>query len=356
MSAEVLNWLIALVPVLVLTAAFMWLDVFKLVTLWEMIGLMVLGGLAGLAAYPLSGIFLDTLPIGFNNYSRFVAPWIEEALKSIVIISLFRFNRIGLKLDAVIIGLATGAGFSVVENIFYLLRFQDMSPSVWLVRGLGTAIMHATTMAMLAVVAQQLSERENHRAARDYRFNPWWFVPGFLIAVAIHTIFNQFPERPMAAMLGTAILAPLTLMAIFRFGTGEARQMLEAEEAEHAALIDTLYAGRFPDDPRWARIAALAERSDPKTGAMIRDYVVLLSELILISEETLLEQSADAHRLASDRREQFDRLAALKAGIGRTTMAALTALLPFSRNDYWELWELHHHLKHGTRRNRPTNA
>src|SRR5678816_2768544 len=137
----VVAWSFALVPVLVMTAVFIWLDVFKLVTFWETMGLLVLGGIVAAAAYPLSGVFLDRLPIGFSLYSRFVAPWIEEALKAIVVISLFRFNRIGLKLDAVIMGFAVGAGFSVVENIIYLIRFHDLPPTVWMVRGLGTAVM-----------------------------------------------------------------------------------------------------------------------------------------------------------------------------------------------------------------------
>ena len=143
--SALLSWSLALVPVLLMTAAFVWLDVFKLVTRTEIIVLLVLGGLAAVAAYPVSGIFLDTLPIGFSNYSRFAAPWIEEALKAIVVIGLFWFNRIGLKLDAVIMGFAIGAGFSVVENVIYLVRFDQLPPTVWMVRGVGTAIMHGTT-------------------------------------------------------------------------------------------------------------------------------------------------------------------------------------------------------------------
>src|SRR5689334_20301590 len=109
----IVAWSLALVPVLLLTIVFIWLDVFKLMSRWEMLGLLLAGGVVAAVAYPVSGAFLDTLPIGFNAYSRFVAPWLEEALKAIVVITLFRFNRIGLKVDAVISGFAIGAGFSV---------------------------------------------------------------------------------------------------------------------------------------------------------------------------------------------------------------------------------------------------
>ena len=105
MSADLyqaLHWGIALIPVLMLLAVFVWLDAFKLMNLKEVLVLLLLGGLAALAAYPVSGKMLDTLPIGFSLYSRFVAPWVEEAIKALIMMALFRINRIGYKLDAVI--------------------------------------------------------------------------------------------------------------------------------------------------------------------------------------------------------------------------------------------------------------
>jgi RsiW-degrading membrane proteinase PrsW (M82 family) len=343
--AQLIDWSVALVPVLLLTAGFIWLDVFKLMSLWETLGLLLLGGIAAAAAYPLSGVFLDTLPLGFNNYSRFVAPWIEEALKTIVIISLFRFNRIGFKLDAVISGFAVGAGFSVVENILYLMRFPDLPAAVWMVRGLGTAVMHGTTLAILAAIAHELSERETREAAARYDFNPLWFVPGFLAAVAIHTAFNQFPGQPMLAMLGTLVLAPLALMAIFRFGSGEAQQWLGVERDAHRAMLETLRSGQFPDDATGRRIAALAARSGPQNGERIREYWEVQTRLVLTAEETLLEQSHSDGRVETDIEEALSRAAKLKREIGRSTMAALAPLLPFSRNDYWELSEMKERLK-----------
>lgn len=348
--SEVIDWSLALIPVLMLTAAFIWLDVFKLVSFWETVGLLLLGGAAAVAAYPVSGAFLDTLPIGFSNYSRFAAPWIEEALKALVVIGLFRFNRIGLKLDAVIMGFAVGAGFSVVENIFYLLRFPELGAGVWMVRGIGTAVMHGTTAALLAAIAHRLATRELHHEARDFHFRLWWFAPGFIAAVAIHTAFNQFPSQPMLAMLVTSLLAPLTLMAILRFGTGEARQWLEAEEESHRVLLQSLEAGSFPDRPGWRRIEELVERSGPQTGALIREYVTVLTRLILTEEELLLQQSSEIRRVESDSAALFDRFKELRRQLGLMTISALTSLLPFSRSDYWEVWELHHHMAHSKTR------
>src|SRR3954453_21523442 len=252
------HWGLALVPVLILLTVFVWLDAFKLMRLREILLLLILGGVCALAAYPVAGRFLDTLPIGFNSYSRFVAPWIEEAVKALAIILLFRLNRIGYKLDAVLPGFAIGAGFSVLENIIYLLRFPDFGAGTWIVRGLGTAIMHGATLALLAAIAHEFAERETREAASDFDFRFWWFLPGYGIAVAMHLAFNQFPDRPLIAMLGAITVAPLALIAIFHFGTREAERWLVTEMAEHHAALAALRNGRWPNGASGENIAALA--------------------------------------------------------------------------------------------------
>ena len=340
-----LHWGLALTPVLILLALFVWLDAFRLMNLKEVTVLLILGGLGALAAYPVSGKMLDTLPIGFSLYSRFIAPWIEEAIKALIMMALFRMNRIGYKLDAVISGFAIGAGFSVVENLLYLTLFPDYGTGTWLVRGFGTAIMHGTTLACLAAIAHEFAERETREAAADYRFSLMWFVPGYAVAVALHTLFNQFPERPLVAMLGAVVVAPVVLIAILSFGTAEAQRWLVAEKAEHLAQLVALRAGRWPDSPSGVKIAALAGRLDPESAKRIRRYWELTAWLVAEAEETMVEEAAgDAEFDARHIRAALAELDGLKRSLGRSTFAALQALLPFSRNDQWEVAELKQRL------------
>ena len=342
------HWGLALVPVFVLLAIFIWLDAFKLMSLKEILGLLGLGAIAALTAWPVAGRMLDTLPIGFSNYSRYVAPWIEEALKAIVMIGLFRFNRIGYKLDAVISGFAIGAGFSVVENVFYLTVFPSYGAGTWLVRGLGTAVMHGTTLAILAAVAHELAEREMRVAAGDFHFRLWWFLPGYLIAVAIHTAFNQFPERPLLAMLGAAVLAPVALIGTFNFGQAEAERWLTAERAAHRAQVDALRAGGWPDSAAGRRIAGLADRVGPEATRRMRRYWELQAWLVAEAEDAMMEEAAgDAEFDRAEIHAAFAELAGLRRALGKSTFAAFNTLLPFSRNDYWEVSELKQRLGRG---------
>ena len=337
-GVQAAHWGLALVPVFVMLGLFIWLDAFKLMNLKEVILLLFLGGLGALAAYPLSGIFIDRLPIGFSNYSRFAAPWIEEAVKGLIVVGLFRLNRIGFKLDAVISGFAIGAGFSVVENIIYLTRFPEYGAGTWLVRGLGTAVMHGTTLAILAASAHEFAERENRAAAGEFNFNLLWFVPGYFAAVAIHMAFNQFPDQPMVAMMGAAILAPLALMGIFHFGTAEAERWLSADRAAHQAERDALAAGGWPDSPATARVQALAERIGADD---VRRYWQLRATLVVEAEESMIEEAAgDVEIDKAGVRAAFAELAELERKLGRGSLSALKAALPFSRNDAWEVSEL----------------
>ncbi len=341
---EAVDWAIALVPVLVMLFMFIWLDVFKLMTFWETAGLLLLGALTAGAAYPISGTFLDALPLGFSNYSRFVAPWLEELVKGLAVIGLFWFNRIGYKLDAVISGFAIGAGFSVIENIIYLTRFPELAANVWMVRGLGTAVMHGTTCAVLAATAHEFAERETRGAAAEFDFNLLWFIPGYLIAVAIHTAFNQFPEQPLLAMIGILAVAPFVIMGIFRFGAVEAQQWLREERAETRAALEAWEAGKYPDDESGRKIAAIVKRSDDKTASRMRESCQLLTWVLLQAEDTLHDQVEDTEKLHIEGKAAFARLAALKRELGKTNVATLKALLPFSRNDYWEISELEERL------------
>lgn len=342
---EAAHWGLALIPVLVLLAVFDWLDAFELVNFREISVLLFLGGIAALLSWPVSGRLLDTLPIGFSFYSRFMAPWIEEFIKGLAIVALFKMNRIGYKLDAVIAGFAIGAGFSVVENIIYLLHFPNYGPGTWLVRGFGTAVMHGATLAVMAAIAHEFAERETREAASDFDFHLWWFVPGYLVAVALHMAFNQFPDRPLIAMLGAIIVAPLVLIGIFHFGTREAERWLVAEMAEHRAALDALRGGRWPDGPAGQKIAALAGRLDAEGAKRVRRYWELQTWLVAEAEETLMEEATgDAEFNPQEVRAAFAEIDGLKRALGRSTLAALQALLPFSRNDQWEVAELKQRL------------
>jgi RsiW-degrading membrane proteinase PrsW (M82 family) len=341
MVAEIIDWSVALLPVLLLAVLFAWLDVFKLMSAWEMIGLLLLGAVTALVAWPVAGRVLDTLPMGYSFYSRMVAPWIEEALKGLAVAGLILTNRIGYKLDAVISGFAIGAGFSVIENILYLARFPELTAAVWTVRGLGTAVMHGACTAILAAVTHELGERALRRSGSSHGFHPLRILPGYVLASLIHTLFNQFPSHPGLVMIVTLVAAPVVLIGVMRFGEGETHQWLAEESEAHRRWLEEWKSGGFPADEAGQRIKALTERVKPEQAALLRDYCILKAELVLAAEEELLDRDRKLEEGEAERlRAAFARLEQVKQAIGRVGYAALSRKLPFSANDEWELSEL----------------
>jgi RsiW-degrading membrane proteinase PrsW (M82 family) len=143
MTADlVLHALLGLLPVCCFLAALVYLDSYKLVPLKWVVGVIVLGCVAAVASYPLSIVGLVWFDIEFTAYTRYVAPFVEEALKALIIWGLIRGNRIGFLVDAAIYGFAVGAGFAIFENMYYLTLLPDLQMGTWIVRGFGTAIMH----------------------------------------------------------------------------------------------------------------------------------------------------------------------------------------------------------------------
>lgn len=347
-TATIINYLLALTPVLILLGAFAWLDVFHLLSMRAIIALLLLGGVAAGLSYPISGGMLDALPLGFSNYSRFVAPWIEEALKGLMVVYIFLRNRVGFKIDAALSGLAIGGGFALIENIIYLVHAPHMSPGVWLVRGAGTAVMHGGSVAIMASLSHQLGEHELLVRAGEWKFHPLAFVPGYLVAVALHTGFNQFPSQPLIAMVLTLVFVPIAMIAIFSFGAREACNLLKIESDEHLADQPALEAGTWPATDSGQRLRAFAEQraEGPAFAATVLEYWRILGEIVLSAERRMIERTNGERldRQADLDRGRLERLAALERGLDHATLRTMKKLLPFSRNDLWEIAELREQL------------
>ena len=204
----IVKTLLGLSPVLLLLAVLMYLDSWKLVDLSRVLQMLVIGGLLAAATRVINEGVLGLTHLELSTYGRYVAPCIEESLKAGVLVYLFMRNRVGFMVDAAILGFTIGAGFGVVENLYYLWGFPQASLGIWLARGFGTAVMHGGATAIFGVLAQSLTERHA-------RFNPALYLPGLLIAVVAHVVFNSFADLPIIATAGALLVLMLTLLLVF---------------------------------------------------------------------------------------------------------------------------------------------
>ena len=347
----------ALAPVAVMLVTFERLDVFRLVSG----GAVVVYALAGAALAALSYVsnahIMDGLPIGFTDYSRYVAPVVEEVIKALVIVALFASDRVGFKLDAAIAGFAVGAGFSTFENAYLLSLFPGASLGVWIVRGFGTAIMHGGATALFAVITHEFTEHQAHKAGRHARLYPWVFAPGLIVAIAVHAAFNHFPGEPMLAMLGSMLLIPLTILAVFAKGGATAHDWLEHDHEGHAALLADLRAGRFAHTEEGRAIEALSQRFPARIAREHREWIQLQLHLVLRAEEVLLaNERGESLEVGDAEQAEFHRLDALGRHIGRAARHAVRPHLRFSRSDLYELHMLRHRSGASAHKPRPPPA
>jgi RsiW-degrading membrane proteinase PrsW (M82 family) len=322
-------------PVALFVVALERLDSFKLVRVRTVLGAVLLGGLAAAASYAASAVTLDLAKLPFSDYSRFVAPFLEEALKCAVVIWFFARNRIGFMIDAIIVGLAVGAGFGAAENIYYAYVFPEANVGVWMVRGLGTAIMHAGVTAVFAVCAQVLRDRHEEEGAGAY-------LPGFLVAASLHLIFNQFTAWPLLSAAGTVVALPLALLLLFDKSEHEAHSWLihDYESLEH--LLEDIRNGTFAHSEAGRFILSLVARFGRGVDVLVFEYIKLYTELVLKAEKLLLarEDGAKAPRMPAETHAQFLRLHELERKIGPTVMAVLWPHLKFTRRELFELHQL----------------
>lgn len=343
MDADLLlKALIALAPVLILLFVFDRLDVFNLIPLRD-IALLTLCGIA-LATLSLfiNGGVLDGFPIGFSAYTRYGAPVIEESLKAAPVIALFAMNRLGFKIDAAIAGFAVGAGFSVAENAWYLFSVSGANITDWMVRGFGTAVMHSAATALFAVVSHEMSERQAESAAAHYRFQPLLFAPGLLLAMAIHSLFNHFPNQPLVVMALALVLGPATLFVALNRSDSATKAWLAADAAAHRQALDGIRTGAFFEQPAGRALLETVAAHRTVSRQDVIAWAELKTALILRAEEMILASHGEAAitAIGIPDRTQFVELEALEHRLGRTLVAALEGKLSFTRNDLYELGRL----------------
>jgi RsiW-degrading membrane proteinase PrsW (M82 family) len=330
--------LVALVPVLVLIMLFERLDVFRLVTTSGVLAYLGMGAALAVLSYVANGRVMDGLPIGFTDYSRYVSPVIEETLKALVMVLLFARSRIGFKLDAAIAGFAIGAGFALCENAYFIALFPEANLGVWLVRGFGTAVMHGGATALFAVITHEFAEHRAHREGRISHLHPWVFLPGLMVAIAVHSAFNHLPGAPLVAMAGALVLIPLTLLAVFSKGGATAHDWLEHDHEAHAQMLAAIREGRFADTDEGRAVTALARRFPRRIAAEVGAWIELQLTLVLRAEEVLLaHERGEGLEVGDAERDQFRRLDALGRDLGRAARHAIQPHLRFSRNDLYEL-------------------
>jgi len=323
-----------LLPVLVFLGALLYLDSYKLVKLHLILRVIAGGAFVAVIAYFINGYAIEALHMELMSYTHYVSPIIEESLKALIIVYLFRSNRIGFLVDSAIMGFAVGAGFAMVENLYYLYHAGDAHFAVWIVRGFGTAVMHGGVTAIFSVLAQTLTERQT-------RANYFLFVPGLMIATVLHAIFNQFPVSPILSTVAILVVIPLILWVVFQKSVSAMHNWLEVDFDANEELLNKIQSGEFTHCKAGRFLLGLRDRFDGVVVADMLCYIRLHIELAIRAKSMLMAREFGMDVEIDDGiNARFDELHALEQTIGKAGFLAMRPYLHMSRKDLWQLFLL----------------
>jgi hypothetical protein len=288
------------------------------------------GVIAALLGQFVNGWLIEIWPRSVDEFPRYVPPVSEEILKGLFLIYLIRRKRIGFMVDAAIFGFAIGAGFAIVENLYYLYFLSDSSLFIWVLRGFGTAVMHGCATAIFGLISVSRVEG---------RGGPGWFhfLPGLALAIAIHSVFNHFFFSPVLTVLGVVVGLPLVMVIVYQRSEIALRNWLGIGFDTDAEMMEIINTGKVTETAFGRYLVSLKDRFPPEAVVDMFCYLRIQVELSVQAKGLLMMREA-GYEVPPDPaiQEKLAELTYLKRSIGPTGELALAPFLSQRRKDRWQ--------------------
>lgn len=262
------------------------------------------------------------------------APILEEMLKAGLLFWLANRLLLRYPLDGATYGFAVGVGFSMMENILYVLD-SDQPIGLALSRLLSAGLMHSFTTAVLGTLLGSMMYFR-----RRTRF--LWILIALLATIFIHAFYNQM-------LLLTNNGGILTLLTGIGLGSAGAitilyfvqRGLNTQEAAIESRLHDQISAGEMaatlhPDELLVLLTEHQAALGEKRTLA-IKNYVSLQAQRALVSHLLSLNPRPDKQKvLGQDLHRIEGQLQLERAQMGLYTWIWLRSALPSAESAIWQ--------------------
>lgn len=326
---------VSLIPVFIFLIILIYFDSYKLVKLNTILLLILAGCAAALFSYGINKRLLNSFQINGTSYARYIAPVIEESIKASFILFMISKKKIGFMVDAAIYGFAVGAGFALVENIYYLSVINSSSIFLWIIRGFGTAVMHGGTTAIFAILAKNMFDRSDKISLY------LTFIPGLLLAILIHSIFNHLLLPAIGITLLQLFLLPLLISYVFYRNEIALRKWMEIGLDNEIKLLEQIENGTFSESHAGQYLLSLQHKF---AGIVLADMLCSIKlhvELSMKAKGVLLFRKAGLPvTIGDDIKDKLNELKYLEKSIGATGRLAIDPIFKMSSKDLWQLYML----------------
>jgi RsiW-degrading membrane proteinase PrsW (M82 family) len=327
-----LKVIISLSPVILFFFMLLYLDSLKLVRK-NLLGLCLLWGLASSGlSYLGNTALIEILGMSFPKYSLFIAPVVEEFLKLLPILYLIRKNKIGFMIDGAIYGFSIGAAFSVVENLYYLFNYADLENNllVWIIRGVGTAIMHGSATALFAMISMSSHNRKSREVIG--------ILAGAFAAILLHALFNGLVEIPLLSTLVTVLIIPVSQILIFNMNEKSIRNWLELEFDSEVNILKMIRSGQFSTTKTGQYLLKIKTHFPAEMLVDIYCYISVYLELsIQAKSRIMMKEAGIIPPTDPDVQDKLRELTALEKSIGKGGLLAISPVLRMNRRNLWKL-------------------
>ena len=332
-----MSFVAALLPVVIYIYIVYQIDNFSLMSVKRLILLILSGMLTALACF---GLFQLTEPILSESQSDSINPIIEEMVKAIPLLFLAARKKMVFFIDSVISGAAVGGGFSILENLFYLLLGDELGVGTVLFRGLEVALVHMGCSAIVAaglMLAVRMIERSRSRLGikkSDVAMSVFLLFE----APVLHVFHNTFHFSPLVQFIFVLGTLGGLLMWTYYYDVDMIHRWIDKGLDKQFTLLDSIKSGQLDNTTTGRFLLSVKEKFPPEDFFDIICYVQLHVELsvaaksrVMVRESGLVKDlplTDEDKSLILSQYEEFKILEQKLGKVARMTIAPIVKNYP----------------------------
>ena len=337
----------ALLPIVIYIFVVYKIDNFSLISVKNLLLQVLCGMVTALICF---GLFQLTGEMLADEHSDFVNPVLEELVKGLPLLYLASRKKIVFFIDSVICGAAVGGGFSILENIFYLLLGDGITGiGTVLFRGLEVALIHMGCSAIVAaglMLVIRLIERSRSRLGLK-RSDIAMSVFLLLEAPVLHVCHNAFHFNPLMQFIFVFGTMGGLLMWTYFYDVDMIHRWLDKGLDKQLALLDSIKDGHLDDTPTGVFLESVKDAFPPEDFFDIICYVQLNVELNVAAKSRVMIRESGLERdlpLSDEEKElfmaQYTEYKILEKNLGKVARMTIAPIVKFYPADQKALEDL----------------
>lgn len=339
-----MSFIAALLPVAIYIFVVYELDSFSLLSVKRLLLLVGAGMAAALVCFGLFWVLDIFVP---ENVSDFLYPLLEEMVKAVPLLLLASRKKIVFFIDSVICGAAVGGGFSILENIFYLVLGEPLGIATVLFRGLEVALIHMGCSAIVAaglMFAVRLAERRKGNLPIK-RNDTLMSIFLLVIAPVLHILHNSLHFNPVLQFV--FILAALAGLLIwtYQYDGDMIHRWLDRGLDKQVVLLQAIQRGELRDTKTGQFLMTVKESFPPEVFFDVICYVQLHVELSVASKSRFMMREAGIDMPLTDEQKQsylekYAEFMELEKRLGKSARMTVAPVVKFYPADRKALEDL----------------